>query len=1028
MSLHTPILPGVRSPDHTQLSFYALLSADGVVLEADDAFLAAVGVARAEVIEREFAAAHWFAGHETVRAQATAALRRAQGGETVRCELRAPVTAGPPVVMATTLIPLNEAGRLTRIAIIGQHSTLPPSGEIAPALDAARLQEAERIALLGHWDHGFQDGRIVWSEEVFRIFGFEPGEIEPNLEAFYELVHPADRTRVHAAVDATLTQYVPFDLIHRIVRRDGTERVLHERATVSRTPAGDPVRMFGTVQDITEREQLHAALTQAAAALSATLDSTTDGIMAIDRGCRLLHHNHRLLEMWGFGLPAADPADGRALREQMFARMKDSSAARTRTAAIDADPNFVSHDRFELKDGRIFERLTRPQLNGTQVTGRVCSFRDVTGQVRSVAALKASEARLAGILTLAEEAIITIDGTGRMVLFNRGAERTFGYSAGEAIGQPLALLLPAQHAAAHAAHVAAFGAGTDVSRAMSGRRPIEGRRKDGSLFPAEASISRLHLPEGVFFTAILRDITERRRIEAARDHSLSRMQATLESTADGILVIDLEGRIMAHNRLAVQLWRLAEIVPFPATMFDAWQLVSHEVIDPDGVIAGVRRLMSEPMVERQDEIRFKDGRVYERYSRPQLLDGRPVGRVVSFRDVTAARRAKEAHARLEAQLRQAQKLEAVGTLAGGIAHDFNNILTGILGYAQLAEAAEPDGPTAKECAREIAIAARRASDLVRQLLTFSRLQPQDRAIVSLVAVVRDTVRLLRPVVPASIELRLVLPPDSPAVLANATQVQQVLLNLCTNARQAIGGRQGFIAIKVESREIDFDFAHAHPGLRAGRYAVLSVVDNGPGMTTAVVERIFEPFFTTKAPGDGSGLGLAAVHGIMRSHEGSVTVESAPGAGATFQLYFPALETLAPPAAAAASDVRRGQGEHILLVDDEEALTALGQQLLSHLGYRVTALSDPVVALSLFLESPGEFDAAVLDISMPALTGLELAAHLREVRPELPVVLVTGHPGATPQAELDRLGVAAVLEKPGTVDSVGVCLGQIFSGK
>jgi PAS domain S-box-containing protein len=1008
---------------------YVVLSADGVVLAVNDGPLAAAGLRREQVVGKPFPDTPWFAGNPAVRAQVAAALERAQRGEAVRFDLTGLAPDGPLAVVDVFFGPLVEPGGLTRI--VATFSDIVQRNRDATAIvrNEARLREAERIAHLGHWERDLRDHSRVWSDEVFRLFGLQPGEIALTNSAVETLIHPDDRARIAAATEAAVQRRAPYDLVYRIVRRDGTERTLHSRAEVFRDDTGRPVRMFGTVYDVTDRERLHAELAHSAALLAATLESTTDGIMALDRDCLILHTNRRLLEMWQFGLPRENARDGRAFREQMFALMTDPAAARAHTAAIDADPQCVAHGRFELRDGRIFERFTRPMFTGGTVTGRVCSFRDVTETTRAAAALQASEAKFAGILDIADEAVITIDAAQRIVLFNQGAEKIFGYSSEEMLGQPLMQLLPVRHMAAHAGQVAAFGAGGDTTRAMTARSgPIEGRRKDGTIFPAEVSITKLALPDGLFFTAILRDITERRRTEAARDQSLSLMRATLESTADGIVAVDLTGRIITHNALFTQMSGLSADVLKDANILEIWKMFVDRLVDPQGIYEKTKGLQARPHLESHDLLLFKDGRAFERFSRPQLLNGRTVGRVVSFRDVTAARHAEAERKQLEEQLRQSQKLEAVGTLAGGLAHDFNNILTGILGYAQLAGDEEPGGPDPRECVREITAAAQRAADLVGQLLSFSRHQPQDRELVQLNEIVRESVKFLRPVLPASIELRQVLPPASPTILANATQIQQVILNLCTNARQALGGRTGFIELRLEAVEIGGEFARLHPGLHPGRFARLTVADNGPGMTRAVLARIFEPFYTTKPPGQGSGLGLSAVHGIMLSHDGTVTVASEPGQGTTFQLHFPALETLGAASEAPVAPQLRGRGERILFVDDEEALAELGLLLLARLGYRITVERDPSAALATFLQSPAAFDAAVLDFAMPGLTGLDLARHLRQIRPDLPIMIMSGNPNAIPTDELGQIGVTEVLAKPGTVASLGASLGRIFGGR
>jgi CheY-like chemotaxis protein len=296
----------------------------------------------------------------------------------------------------------------------------------------------------------------------------------------------------------------------------------------------------------------------------------------------------------------------------------------------------------------------------------------------------------------------------------------------------------------------------------------------------------------------------------------------------------------------------------------------------------------------------------------------------------------------------------------------------------------------------------RAGDLVRRILTFSRRQPPVRQAVQLGPVVGEAVRLLRAVLPATVELRADLPADAGAVLADATQVHQVVMNLCSNAAQALGDRGGQIVLELARVSVGADFARAHAPLRAGEHVRLAVRDNGPGMDGAVLRHIFEPFFTTKAPGTGTGLGLAMVHGIVHNHEGAIVASSERGIGTMFELYFPVAHT--SPAEGTAPEPRplRGWGEHVLFVDDEGFLVQLGGSILQRLGYRVSTFTDPLQALAAFRSAPGDYAAVITDLLMPRLKGLELARQVLQVRPDVPVILTSGYTGTSDEEEARAL--------------------------
>lgn len=391
------------------------------------------------------------------------------------------------------------------------------------------------------------------------------------------------------------------------------------------------------------------------------------------------------------------------------------------------------------------------------------------------------------------------------------------------------------------------------------------------------------------------------------------------------------------------------------------------------------------------------------------------------------RKRMEADARkLEQQLNQAQKMEAIGQLSGGIAHDFNNILSAINGHVHLAgRELLPEHPAQKNL-NGIANASNRAKDLVRRILMFSREQDPERSVIGLEPIVEEVVQLLRASLPAMIEIRTSVAKDVPDVNADATQVHQILMNLATNASHAMAGESyGTLDIRLESVTMDEHTADIAPDLHEGRYARLSVSDTGCGMDEATLKRIFEPFFTTKGPHEGTGLGLAVVHGIMKSHEGAVTVYSQPGRGTMFRLYFPSARATAPAAKKTSTGPMGGKGEHVLFVDNEEPLVYIGNRILTRLGYRVTGFTDAVQALRAFLENPEGFDILISDCSMPQMTGFDLAADALRVRPDLPVILVSGFVRPQDREAAKSIGVEHLIVKPATVDELAQLLREVL---
>ena len=381
--------------------------------------------------------------------------------------------------------------------------------------------------------------------------------------------------------------------------------------------------------------------------------------------------------------------------------------------------------------------------------------------------------------------------------------------------------------------------------------------------------------------------------------------------------------------------------------------------------------------------------------------------------------------RTQAQLRQAQRIQSLGTLAGGIAHDFNNVLAAVGGNAELAARGLPHDHHARKHLERIKQATTRAADLVQRILAFSRQHEPRWATISLRPVVEEVLKLLRATLPASIEIRTRFVAGAPVVRADSSQIHQVLMNLGTNAAHAMGEHGGRLEVVLEGVTLDSSATAIAPELREGRYAKLSVGDTGSGMDRATLERIFEPFFTTKGPGHGTGLGLSVVHGIVRSHDAAIVVESQVGMGTTFHLYFPAAAAAVADATPPSVREVRGQGEHVLCVDDEEAIVYVATLILSRLGYRVTGSIDAVEALQDFRARPDQFAAVVTDLAMPGLSGLDLAREVRELRPELPIVLITGYVRAEDAHAVQRLGLDVIL-KPNIVADLGPTLHRLLS--
>ena len=413
----------------------------------------------------------------------------------------------------------------------------------------------------------------------------------------------------------------------------------------------------------------------------------------------------------------------------------------------------------------------------------------------------------------------------------------------------------------------------------------------------------------------------------------------------------------------------------------------------------------------------------------QRIEGaltRAEAELVERRKAAAGREESERkRERLEAQLRQSQKMEALGTLAGGIAHDFNNILSAVIGNLDLAISDTPPDAPSRKSLDEVAKATVRAAELVKRILLFSRKQESERRVIHLEPVVQEVVQLLRTSLPMRVHVQQRFERDVPTVSADTGQIHQIVMNLATNAIHAMAARGGTLTVELDRAVITGESDSPSPDLVPGAYARISIRDTGVGMSAEILERLFEPFFTTKGHA-GTGLGLSVVHGIVQEHDGAITVESVVGQGTVFRVYLPEA-VIAPVAAADARAAAHGDGQHILFVDDEEPIVFLMTRLLKRLGYTCTGFTSAEAALQAFRTEPMSFDAAITDLSMPDMTGLQLAQALVDIRPGFPVALASGYASDMEHAS-QASAVVARISKPIVTEQLARTLRQMLGSE
>jgi PAS domain S-box-containing protein len=512
----------------------------------------------------------------------------------------------------------------------------------------------------------------------------------------------------------------------------------------------------------------------------------------------------------------------------------------------------------------------------------------------------------------------------------------------------------------------------------------------------------------VQYVGTIVDVTERTRNEARLQRQTALLDELFESAPEAVAFLDLEGRVIRTNREFCSVFGYAAEQAAGKTL--------NELIVPDDQLESAQALISTywsgARVSIECERRRKDGKRIHvaHFAAPIMLDGKPIGVYAIYRDITERMLAQAEREQLEQRLRQAEKMEAVGRLAGGIAHDFNNVLAGVFAYGEMLFEETPAASPLQRYAKNVLAAATRGRDLVEQILAYSRSQLGKRVPVDVTHVVAETLELLRGSLPADIRLESSAPQAPLVIVGDATQLHQVVMNVSSNAIQAMNGA-GTLRVALDAADLHAERALSHGTLRPGRYVRLTIQDSGSGMDPATLERIFEPFFTTKEVGRGTGLGLALVYAIVTDAGGAIDVHSALERGSTFIIYLARAEAALVAPGEASPPLPRGKGERVLLVEDEESLLALTAEVLARLGYQPVCFSDSHAALAAFEAEPRSFDVVITDDVMPGLTGTGLATLLRRQRPDLPIVLVSGYIAPTLTRQGLAAGVSELLAKP-----------------
>ena len=815
--------------------------------------------------------------------------------------------------------------------------------------------------------------------------------------------------------------------VEPIVGAGGETHYLHTRKVVLRDQAGQATHLLGISLDITERMRSEAALGRTSE-LVRTSQLAMVGGWDLDLLTMTLYWSPETCRIYEVDPPVA-PALDQALNF-CAPEARPTMEAAIRAGIEQGTPFDLELSLITAKGRSIWARILGSAVmqdgRAMQLIGAV---QDITDRKQAELAQQASEVQLRGILESTADGILAVDATGKVVQANgRFAEMWCIPSALLAAGNDedllrfvLEQLIDPDAFISKVRELYASNA-DDIDTLMF---------KDGRMVERHSSPLILN---GIALGRVwsFSDITARNQAEAVR----ARLAAIVENSNDAIFSRALDGTILSWNAGAEKMlgYTAAEAIGKPSSFVRPPNRVANLAQNNAAALRG-------EVVVRETVRLTKDGRVVAvMASQSPIRDsaGRLVGASVILQDITALQQAQAAVKEAEAQLREAQKIQAIGTLAGGIAHDFNNIIAIILGNIELMRLDVRAIPHALQCVERIHLASVRARDLVRQILAFSRRQPTLRKPMSLIPVVEETERLLRATLPARLGVAVYCAPDTPSVLADATQIQQALINLATNAMQAMPSGPGHISIRLEKVMLDEGTAQRQPALRIlcaqhpGGAVRLSVIDNGPGIDADTLKRIFEPFYTTKLVGEGTGLGLSVVHGIVQGHDGAIVVDSQSGKGARFMIYLPATATQVEVPQSTTGSVelppsRQGYDPQILYIDDEIQLVTVIKALLERRGYRVSAHTDPHAALAILRADAAAFDLVLTDYNMPTMSGLDVAREVRAIRGDLAVAIVSGFIDEGLRAQFAEAGVRELISKADAVQSICDTVKQLLQG-
>jgi len=871
-----------------------------------------------------------------------------------------------------------------------------------------RLREAQRIARLGFWQWDLVKDELFWSDELFTILGLSQEQFNVTSESLHNLIHPEDRTDFYEHFNTVLETGIPLKHEHRIILPNGEMRYHRVQGEVIRETSGLPIVMFGTVLDITEQKLAD----RTSLLYEHIVNASTDAMAIVDTNYQYLAVNQHYLE--AFKIDRNDVI-GRHMQliigADNFTRFAKHNIDKALTGVSSNMQGWTYQPGFGKRYLDIYDTPLRDAKG--KVFGVVINAHDITERKLAEDELQRSEELLRRYYEAGSVGMALSSPDKGFFQFNDSFCDIVGYPRNAISNISWQEITHPEDQGSDAVEYARVMSGEIDSYTLD-NRVIRG---DGGLVYLTTAVNCARKQDGSidYLVTFVQDITERKLAEQALRKSEDLITKALQTTTDSVSITRLrDGMILFANRGFTTLTGYSEEEWRGQTSIDLniWrEPVERERMLQGLKTGGIRNFEMEAVI--------KGGEVIPVIISSSLVEMEGEDCIVSWiRDIRETKRAEQERWKLEQQLFRSQKMEAIGQLTGGIAHDFNNILASILGYSNLIKrrSVKLDDPKLAEYIKEVIHGGERARDLIRQMMMYSRSVPSEVTSQPLQPLVENAIKLLRPMLPSNIEIRSRLPANIPDVTIDPAQFEQIIMNLCINARDAING-SGSIDLELYVASLGGHECASCHGVLAGDFVVMSVRDTGGGIDEKIVPLIFDPFYTTKEVGRGTGMGLSMIHGIVHNGGGHILLDTTVGDGSKFSVLFPLalinlekndILNLKEPESRYSTSKKQGV---IMVVDDEPSIASyLGELLESH-GYQTIVMTSSETALRRFQADAGHIDLVITDQTMPGLTGMELASEFLSRRADVPIILSTGYSEHVNEETARDAGIKAYLTKP-----------------